>query len=143
LHLLHVAPILPELLEFGRSEKPQVEDNREAELAKSRLDFLEDLAQAVFVHALEDPADCTIQRKAHDRVWAPDVGALADDGASGHGYFLLLPASRAIDAGDRAPVFPRTRSATHGSMWATSGPWNAPLQAVCGPAPPDTPADTV
>jgi nucleotide-binding universal stress UspA family protein len=51
LHLLHVAPILPELLEFGGSENPQVKDNSEAELAKSRLDFLEDLAQAVFAQA--------------------------------------------------------------------------------------------
>jgi nucleotide-binding universal stress UspA family protein len=51
LHLLHVAPILPELAEFGGSENPQVKDNSEAELAKSRLDFLKDLAQAVFAQA--------------------------------------------------------------------------------------------
>ena len=51
LHLLHVAPILPEFLEFGGSENPQVEENREAELATSRLSYLEDLAQAVFAQA--------------------------------------------------------------------------------------------
>jgi nucleotide-binding universal stress UspA family protein len=51
LQLFHVAPILPELLEFGGSENPQVEDSREAELDKSRLDYLEDLAQAVFTQA--------------------------------------------------------------------------------------------
>jgi nucleotide-binding universal stress UspA family protein len=51
LHLLHVAPIPPEFLEFGGSEDIQVEENREAELAKSRLGYLEDLAQAVFARA--------------------------------------------------------------------------------------------
>ena len=51
LHLLHVAPIPPEFLEFGGSENPQAEENREAELAKSRLGYLEDLAQAVFARA--------------------------------------------------------------------------------------------
>jgi nucleotide-binding universal stress UspA family protein len=50
-HLIHVAPILPELLEFGGSEDVQVEENREADLAKSRLGYLEDLAQAVFAQA--------------------------------------------------------------------------------------------
>jgi nucleotide-binding universal stress UspA family protein len=51
LHLVHVAPIFPGLLEFGGSENVQVEENREAELAKSRLAYLEDLAQAVFAQA--------------------------------------------------------------------------------------------
>jgi nucleotide-binding universal stress UspA family protein len=51
LHLWHVAPSLPELLEFGGSERVQVEENREAELAESRLGCLEDLAQAVFAQA--------------------------------------------------------------------------------------------
>jgi nucleotide-binding universal stress UspA family protein len=51
LHLWHVAPILPELLEFGGSEQVQVEENREAEIAKLRLGYLEDLAQAVFAQA--------------------------------------------------------------------------------------------
>jgi hypothetical protein len=41
------------------------------------------------------------------------------------------------------PVLPLTSSATHGSMCVTSGQWNAPLQAVCGPAPPATTADEV
>jgi hypothetical protein len=47
LHLLHIAPIPPEFLEFEGSEDVQVEENREAERAKSRLHSLEDLAQAV------------------------------------------------------------------------------------------------
>jgi nucleotide-binding universal stress UspA family protein len=51
LHLFHAAPIPPEFLEFGGSENPQGEDNREAELAKSRLGYLEDLPQAVFARA--------------------------------------------------------------------------------------------
>ena len=51
LHLLHVASIPPEFLEFGGSENPQVEEHRETELAKSRLGYLEDLAQAVFARA--------------------------------------------------------------------------------------------
>jgi nucleotide-binding universal stress UspA family protein len=51
LHLWHVAPIPPEFLEFGGSENPQVEENREAELAKSRPGYVEDLAQAVFARA--------------------------------------------------------------------------------------------
>jgi nucleotide-binding universal stress UspA family protein len=50
-HLFHVAPILPELLEFRGSENPQAEANRETELAKSRLSYLEGLAQAVFARA--------------------------------------------------------------------------------------------
>jgi hypothetical protein len=51
LYLWHVAPIPPEFLEFGGSENPQVEENREAGLARSRLGCLEDLAQAVFARA--------------------------------------------------------------------------------------------
>jgi nucleotide-binding universal stress UspA family protein len=51
LHLFHVAPIPPVFLEFGGSEDVQVEENREAELAQSRLGYLEDLAQAVFARA--------------------------------------------------------------------------------------------
>jgi nucleotide-binding universal stress UspA family protein len=49
--LFHVAPILPEWLECGGGKNPQAEDNREAELATSRLDFLADLAHAVFAQA--------------------------------------------------------------------------------------------
>jgi nucleotide-binding universal stress UspA family protein len=51
LHLWHVAPILPELLEFGGSEHVRAEEDREAEIAKLRLAYLEDLAQAVFAQA--------------------------------------------------------------------------------------------
>jgi nucleotide-binding universal stress UspA family protein len=51
LHLLHVAPIPPGFLEFGGSENPQAEENREVELAKLRLGYLEGLAQAVFARA--------------------------------------------------------------------------------------------
>jgi nucleotide-binding universal stress UspA family protein len=51
LHLWHVAPIPPEFLEFGGSEDVQVEEKREAELAQSRLGYLEDVAQAVFAQA--------------------------------------------------------------------------------------------
>jgi nucleotide-binding universal stress UspA family protein len=51
LHLLQVAPIPPEFLEFGGSEDPQVEEHREAGLARSRLGYVEDLAQAVFAQA--------------------------------------------------------------------------------------------
>jgi hypothetical protein len=40
LHLLHITPILPGLLEFGGSENPRPEENTEAELAKSRLAYL-------------------------------------------------------------------------------------------------------
>ena len=50
-HLFHVAPIPPEFLEFGGSEDVQVEEKYEGELAKSRLGYLEDLAQAVFAQA--------------------------------------------------------------------------------------------
>jgi hypothetical protein len=53
-----------------------------------------------------DTADCTIQRRANDLVGDPDLGDFADDGASGHVYFPLLPASRAIDAGDGAACPP-------------------------------------
>ena len=51
LHLLHVALIPPEFLEFGGSEDPQVEEKCEGELAKARLGYVEDLAQAVFAQA--------------------------------------------------------------------------------------------
>ena len=51
LHLLHITPIPPGFLEFGGRENPQVEEHREAELAQSRLGYLEDLAQAVFAQA--------------------------------------------------------------------------------------------
>jgi Right handed beta helix region len=53
-----------------------------------------------------DTADCTIQRRANDLVGDPDLGAFADDGASGHVYVPLLPVSRAIDAGDSAACPP-------------------------------------
>jgi hypothetical protein len=59
-----------------------------------------------------DTADCTIPRRANDLVGDPDVGDLADDGAAGHVYLPLLPASRAIDAGDRAAC-PRTDQLGH------------------------------
>jgi nucleotide-binding universal stress UspA family protein len=51
LHLFHVAPIVPACLELGGSEDVQVEANRKAERATSRLDFLADLARAVFAQA--------------------------------------------------------------------------------------------
>jgi nucleotide-binding universal stress UspA family protein len=50
-HLFHVAPILPKLLEFGGSENIQEEDKREAEITAARIRYLEDLAQAVFAKA--------------------------------------------------------------------------------------------
>jgi nucleotide-binding universal stress UspA family protein len=51
LHLFHVAPIPPVFMEFGGSEDVQVEESHEAELVKSCLVYLEDLAQAVFARA--------------------------------------------------------------------------------------------
>jgi hypothetical protein len=53
-----------------------------------------------------DTADCTIRRQASDLVGDPALADVADDGASGHVYFSLLPASLAIDAGDRAACPP-------------------------------------
>jgi hypothetical protein len=53
-----------------------------------------------------DTADGTIRRRASDLVGDPDVGDVADAGASGQVYVPLLPASRAIDAGDRAACPP-------------------------------------
>jgi hypothetical protein len=53
-------------------------------------------------HRLGDTADCTIRRQSSDLVGDPHVGDFADDGAPGHVYFPLLPASRALNAGDSA-----------------------------------------
>jgi nucleotide-binding universal stress UspA family protein len=50
-HLFHIAPIPPKLLEFGGSENGQLEDEREAEISEARVRYLEDVAQAVFAKA--------------------------------------------------------------------------------------------
>jgi nucleotide-binding universal stress UspA family protein len=50
-HLVHVAPILPKLLEFGGNENGQLEENREAEIAEARARYLEDLVQSAFAKA--------------------------------------------------------------------------------------------
>jgi hypothetical protein len=83
------------------------------------------------------------RRRANDLVGDPDLGDFADDGASGHVYVPLLPVSRAIDAGDSAACPPTDQLGHSRLNCATSGPWNAPLQAVCGPAHPATTADEV
>jgi hypothetical protein len=57
-------------------------------------------------HLLGDTANCTIRRQSSDLVGAPGVGDFADDGASGHVYLPLLPASRAIHAGGSAACPP-------------------------------------
>jgi hypothetical protein len=49
-----------------------------------------------------DPSGCSISLAASDLTGDPGVGDFVDDGTPGRGHFPLLPASRAIEAGDDA-----------------------------------------
>src|SRR5262249_54230030 len=53
-----------------------------------------------------DPTGCDITLQRTDLTGDAGLGAFADNGSPGNGHFLLLPTSRAIDAGNDTACAP-------------------------------------